>query len=175
MDVDQKPLINRVAASSLVTVNLEDFYPTDEIKSFDLTDYLWKGLILKEKEFRAELQSHDWTQYNNRYLCVYCSADAIIPVWAYMLIARYAEPEALDLYCGTQEEFLHTFFHDALQSFDVQTLKDKKVVIKGCSNKPVPTSAYFELTKVLRPLVQSIMYGEPCSTVPIYKKPTNSA
>lgn len=173
MDVSTKPLVNRVASSSLITINLEDFYPQEEVRSFDLADYLFKGLILKEKDFRADLNSHNWSQYKDKYLCVFCSTDAIIPVWAYMLVATYAEPFALNLHYGNQQDFLNAFFHDRLQSFDVQTFRDKKVVIKGCSNKPVPTSAYFELTKLLRPIVQSIMYGEPCSTVPIYKKPKN--
>lgn len=170
MDVSQKPLVNRVASSSLVTINLEQYYPTQKMMSFDLKDYLFKGLILKENDFRESLASHAWDQYQDSVLCVHCSADAIIPVWAQMLVASYAQPIAADVYAGTPDSYIVDHYNRVLSSFDASAYQDKKVVIKGCSNKPVPGSAYLTLTKILRPYVSRMMYGEPCSTVPIFKK-----
>ena len=166
-----KPLINRVAASGLITINLEDFFPKEEVKNFDLKDYLYMELILKEKDFRAALKEHDWTQYEGKHLAVFCSTDAIIPVWAYMLVAAYVEPFAIEVFQGTPEVFYQVAFAKSLDAFDVSQYNEKRIIIKGCSNKPVPPSAYVELTKKLRPFAQSIMYGEPCSTVPIFKRP----
>lgn len=167
----EQPLVNRVATSGLITIKLEDFFPREEVVVFDLKDYLFMELILKEKDFRAALKAHDWTQYQDKKLVINCSADAIIPVWAYMLVAVYAEPYAGGIYQGSTEEFYKAAFSNALRSIEGADYEDKRVVIKGCSDKPVPPSAYVELTHKLRPYAKSIMYGEPCSTVPIYKKP----
>jgi hypothetical protein len=164
-------LINRVAESGLVTINLEDFFPKQEIAIFDLKDYLFMGLILKEKDFREALLQHDWTQYQDKNLVITCSADAIIPVWAYMLVTAYAEPYTVQIFQGTIEEFYKTHYALAMNDFEAAEYDGKRIVIKGCSEKPVPPAAYVELTKKLRPYAQSIMYGEPCSTVPIFKKP----
>lgn len=164
-------LVNRVATSGLITIKLEDFFPQEEVVLFDLKDYLFMELILKEKDFRAALKEHDWTQYQDKNLVITCSADAIIPVWAYMLVAVYAEPYAAHIFQGTKEEFYKAAFMDALQSITGADYEDKRIVIKGCSDKPVPPAAYVELTRRLRPHAKSIMYGEPCSTVPLYKKP----
>ena len=171
MSSEEKPLVNRVAESGLITVKLENYFPAGPVVSFDLKDYLYMGLILKEKEFREALQSHDWTQYQDAVLLVYCSTDAIIPVWAYMLVTAYAEPFARTIFQGSSEEFYKTAFAEAISQIDVAAFQDQRVVIKGCSDKPVPPSAYVELTRKLRPYAQSIMYGEPCSTVPIFKRP----
>lgn len=171
MSAEEKPLVNRVAESGLITVKLEEFFPDEPLHSFDLKDYLFMGLILKEKEFREALQSHDWTQYQGAALLVFCSADAIIPVWAYMLVASYAEPFAKMVFQGNAEEYYKTSFAQAIGEMDLPSFQDQRVVIKGCSDKPVPPSAYVELTRKLRPYAQSIMYGEPCSTVPIFKRP----
>lgn len=171
MNTIDKPLVNRVAASGLVTLNLEDFFPKEEVVIFDLKDYLFMELILKEKDFRAALKEHDWTQYQNKNLVVYCSTDAIIPVWAYMLVTVYAEPFVTNIFQGKAEEFYKWAFTKALMEVDAALYEDKRIVVKGCSNKPVPPSAYMELTRKLRPYAKSIMYGEPCSTVPIFKKP----
>jgi hypothetical protein len=168
--METAPLVNRVAESGLITLNLEDFFPKSELKTFDLKDYLFMGLILKEKDFREALQKHDWTQYAHKNLAVYCSADAIIPVWAYMLVATYAQPFVDMIFQGDADTFYKVAYAKALQNFDAAAFTDKRVVIKGCSNKPVPPAAYMELTYLLRPFAKSIMYGEPCSTVPIYKK-----
>lgn len=166
-----KPLVNRVANSGLITINLEDFFPAEEVVSFDLKDYLYMELMLKEKDFREALKTHDWSQYEGKYLVVYCSTDAIIPVWAFMLVAGYATPFALDIFQGDKESFYKIAFMKALDQIDVSAYDQKRIVIKGCSDKPVPPAAYVELTKKLQPLAQSIMYGEPCSTVPIFKRP----
>ncbi|MEM1219396.1 MAG: DUF2480 family protein, partial [Bacteroidota bacterium] len=160
-----------VANSGLITLNLEEYFPSAEIASFDLKDYLFHGLILKEKDFRASLKEHDWEQYENKQLLVFCSTDAIIPVWAYMLVAAYATPVAADIYQGDAEEFYKLSFQLALDKIDYTEFDGKRIVIKGCSDKPVPPSAYAELTKRLQPYAKSIMYGEPCSTVPVFKRP----
>lgn len=170
MSAAEQPLVNRVASSGLITLRLEDFYPQEELSTFDLKDYLFMGLILKEKDFREALKEHDWSQYKGRNLAVYCSADAIIPVWAYMLVTVYAAPFAADVFQGTPDEFYKHVFQKALDQLDVSAYAGQRIVVKGCSDKPVPASAYVELTRKLQPLAQSIMYGEPCSTVPIFKK-----
>lgn len=171
MATTDKPLVNRVAASGLITLKLEDFFPEGEIAAFDLKDYLFMEMILKEKDFRAALKEHDWSQYEGKNLTVICSADAIIPVWAYMLVAAYATPFVKHIFQGSSDEFYKIKFQEALRELDGKNYEDKRVVIKGCSDKPVPPSAYVELTRKLQPYAKSIMYGEPCSTVPIYKKP----
>jgi hypothetical protein len=163
-------LINRVANSGLITINLEDFFPAGEIAHFDLTEHLFMGLILKEKDFREALKNHDWAQYQDKILLVYCSTDAIIPVWAYMLVASYAEPFAKDIFQGDADNYYKAAFNRALSQIDPSSYAGQRIVIKGCSDKPVPPSAYLELTRVLKPQVLSIMYGEPCSTVPIWKR-----
>lgn len=166
-----KPLVNRVAESSLITINLEEYFPKSRIVDFDLKNFLFMELILKEKEFRAALKDYDWEQHRGAALAVYCSADAIIPTWAYMLVVVHARPYVAELFMGTSDQFVEKHYTQVLAGKDFGHLEGKRVVIKGCSNKPVPASAYVELTKMLQPLVQSIMYGEPCSTVPIFKRP----
>ena len=166
-----QPLVNRVAASGLITINLEDFFPKEEVTVFDMKDYLFMELILKEKDFRTALNDHDWSRYQGKNLIVFCSTDAIIPVWAYMLVAAYAEPFANRVFQGDEDTFYKVVFNEAINKIDGAQYEQKRIVIKGCSNKPVPPSAYVELTQKLRPFAQSIMYGEPCSTVPIFKRP----
>ena len=166
-------LINRVAQSGLITINLEDFFPKEEVRVFDLKDYLFMELILKEKDFREALKAHDWSQYQDKILLVYCSTDAIIPVWAYMLVAAQAAPFAKDIFQGDQESYYKTAFSKAIAALDLASYDQQRIVIKGCSDKPVPPAAYVELTRRLQPYAQSIMYGEPCSTVPIFKRPRN--
>lgn len=164
-------LINRVANSGLISLNLEEFFPKGEIVKFDLKDYLYMELILKEKDFRAALKEHDWSQYDGKILLVYCSTDAIIPVWAYMLVTAYATPHAADIFQGDAEAYYKAAFAKALADLDATQYEQQRIVIKGCSDKPVPAAAYMELTRKLQPYAQSIMYGEPCSTVPIFKRP----
>ncbi|MEM9824433.1 MAG: DUF2480 family protein, partial [Bacteroidota bacterium] len=163
MDQSKKPLVNRVANSGLITLNLENYFPQEELSVFDLKDYLYMELMLKEKEFRAALKAHDWTQYEGKYLAIHCSTDAIVPVWAFMLVAAYAEPHALQVFQGDAAAFYQHAFYRALEEIDAAQYEQKRIVIKGCSNKPVPVGAYVELTRKLRPYAQSIMYGEPCS------------
>jgi hypothetical protein len=167
-----QPLVNRVAQSGLITIKLEEFFPQKEaIALFDLKDYLFLEMILKEKDFRAAMKAHDWTQYEGKHLLVFCSIDAIIPMWAYMLIAVYAEPFAASIFQGTESEFLKVHYEKAIAALEIDDYKDQRLVIKGCSDQPVPAAAYVALTCRLRPIAKSIMYGEPCSTVPIYKAP----
>ncbi|WP_367387871.1 DUF2480 family protein [Lewinella sp. LCG006] len=167
----EQPLVNRVANSGLITIKLEEFFPSQELAIFDLKDYLFMEMILKEKDFREALKDHNWEQYQGKILLVYCSADAIIPVWAYMLVATYAAPFAHDVFQGTADDFYRTYFLRQLDQLDTEQYRDQRLVIKGCSDHPVPPAAYLEITRKLQPLAKSIMYGEPCSTVPVYKQP----
>jgi len=164
-------IINRVANSGILTINLEEFYPQHEMVDFDIKDYLFKELILKEKDFRAALKAYDWESLQDKILLIHCSTDAIIPVWAYMLITAYATPFVHDLYEGTLDEYLKLHYTQQIEKIDLENYQEKRVVIKGCSDKPVPPLAYALTVKKLRPAAQSIMYGEPCSTVPIFKRP----
>jgi hypothetical protein len=171
MSSEDKPLVNRVAQSGLITINLEKYFPAEPLVTFDLKDYLFMELILKEKDFREALKAHDWAQYQGVNLVVFCSTDAVIPVWAYMLVAAYAEPYAHAIFQGSPEEFYKMAIFKALDQLDPAAYEGQRIVIKGCSDKPVPPAAYLELTRRLRPFAQSIMFGEPCSTVPIFKRP----
>ncbi|MTB52343.1 DUF2480 family protein [Lewinella sp. W8] len=164
------PLVNRVANSKLITFKLEDHWPKAEMVNFDLKDYLYMELMLKEKDFREALKNHDFSQYQDKVLLVYCSTDAIIPAWAFMLVAAAAAPYATDVYLGTEEEYLRAHFRSVVESLDAESFVDQRIVIKGCGEKQVPASAYLDITAKLRPVARSIMYGEPCSTVPVFKK-----
>ena len=162
--------VNKVAASGIVTLDLETYLPAGDVATFDLKEYLFMGLILKEKDFRDALKNKDWTPYQDKAVAVTCSADAIIPVWAYMLVATYLQPVAKDIYTGTEVEMQKHAFLKNLDAIDVTEFADQRVVIKGCGDVAIEPFAYAEITKLLRPVVKSIMYGEPCSTVPVYKK-----
>ena len=165
------PLINKVANAKLITLKLEDYWPAAPTAAFDLKDYLFMELILKEKDFREAVRSHDFSQYQDKTLLVFCSADAIIPAWAYMLVAAAAAPYAADIYQGTEAEYLGAHYRQTIAGLDIEEFADQRVVIKGCGEKEVPASAYLDVTARLRPVVRSIMYGEPCSTVPVFKRP----
>lgn len=162
--------VNKVAESGLITLDLEQYYPKGEVAIFDMKDHLFMGLILKEKDFREALKNLDWEIYRDKYVAVTCTADAVIPVWAYMLAASYLQPIAKDVVMGDEKELHRTLFLKNLATINVQEFADKRMVIKGCGETPIGEFAYTEITKLLRPVVKSIMYGEPCSTVPIYKK-----
>ncbi|PWT77133.1 MAG: hypothetical protein C5B59_04835 [Bacteroidetes bacterium] len=166
----QGDIINKVASSTLETIDLENFYPQEEIVLFDLKPFLFMELILKEKEFRASLLDLDWSAYKDKIVAVTCTADAIIPVWAYMLIASYLEAFAKDIVMGSEQTAIQQILLKRINAIDLTQYKDKRVVVKGCGEKPIGDFAYMEITKLLRPVAKSIMYGEPCSTVPIYKK-----
>ena len=163
-------IINKVASSQLETVNLEEYYPKEAIALFDLKPYLFMELILKEKEFRASMQTIDWKKYEDKIVAVTCSADAIIPVWAYMLIVTHLQPFAKDIIMGDEQAAVKQILLQRINAIDVNKYKDKRIVIKGCGELPIGEFAYMEITKILQPVAKSIMYGEPCSTVPIYKK-----
>jgi len=164
-------LINRVAESGLITIKLEDYYPEQELVVFDIKDYLFKELILKEKDFRKALKEYDWESLKGKTLLVFCSSDAIIPVWSYMLVSAHATPFAKDIFQGTQDEYLKSHFAAFIDTINPTDYEQKRIVIKGCSDKPVPPSAYMDIMTKLQPVAQSVMYGEPCSTVPIFKRP----
>ncbi len=163
-------IINKVSQSGLVEFNLEEYYPQGERVLLDIKDKLFQGLILKEKDFREFVKGEDWSRYQNKFTAITCSADAIVPTWAYMLLTTALAPYASFVVFGNLETMETVLFEKALMNIDITKYKDQRVVIKGCSQVPVPISAYVEITRILRPLVQSIMYGEPCSTVPLYKK-----
>jgi len=163
-------IINKVSDSGLITLDLEQYYPREEVVLYDLKDYLFMGLILKEKDFRESLKNLDWEVYKNKYVGVTCSADAIIPPWAYMLAASYLQPVAKDVIMGDEKEVHKTIFLKNIQRIEANEFTGQRVVVKGCGDKPIGEFAYMEITKLLRPVVKTIMYGEPCSTVPIYKK-----
>lgn len=164
-------IINRVAQSPLIVFNLEDYYQKGERIVLDLKDWLFQGLILREKDFREAVKEHDWEQYTGEHVALTCTVDAIIPTWAYMLLTTRLEPHAATVIHGTLEELEKALFKISLDKVDIDQFADKKVVVKGCGNLPVPEFAYVEITRKLRPVASSIMYGEPCSTVPLYKKP----
>lgn len=163
-------IVNRVEASGLVTVDLEDFYPKEPIKVFDLKDYLFRGLIIKEKEFREALKNINWNEFENANVAVTCSTDAIIPVWAYMLVTTYLQPLAKHIILGNEEKLIETILLNNINALNIEEYKDKRAVIKGCGDIKIPESAYLAVTNILLPHVKSIMYGEPCSTVPVFKR-----
>ena len=166
-------IVNKVAASGLITLNLEDYLPKEETVAFDLKDYLFMGLILKEKDFRDALKNLDWSVYQNKAVVITCTADAIIPMWAYMLVTTYLQPVAKSSYVGTAEGMHKHLFLQNIGNIRVEDYKDSRIVVKGCGEKEVGPFAYAEITRLLLPHVKSIMYGEPCSTVPVYKKPVS--
>ena len=168
-------IINRVANSSLITLDLEEMYPEGERVLYDLKDNLWQGLALKEKDFRAFIKEHDWSQYKGKNVALYCSVDAIIPSWAYLLLSTAINPYANFVTQGNLETLEVALWENEIAKIDPKDYEDAKLVIKGCSDKEVPASAYLALGRKLQPVVKTMMFGEACSTVPLYKKPRNSA
>lgn len=165
-------LVNRVAASPLLTLKLDELAPALAPVAFDLADYLWQGLALREREFRTALKDYDWPALTGKRLCVYCSADAIIPQWAYMLIAAQAAPHAADVFVGRPDEADPAAFARAAEALDVEPYRDRPVVVKGCTDgRIVGPQAYATITRRLAGVARAISYGEPCSTVPIHKRP----
>jgi len=163
-------IVNKVASSGLITLDLESFYPKEEIVVFDLKPHLFMELILKEKEFREALQQHSWEQYQDKVVAVTCTADAIIPMWAYMLVASYLQPVARRIVYGDEKAAVQQLFLENIAAIPAEQFTDQRVVVKGCGDLPVGEFAYMAITTKLRPVAKSIMYGEPCSTVPIFKK-----
>ena len=168
-----KEIVNRVANSKLITFNLEDYYPQGERVLFDVKDWLLEGFVLRESEFREQAKNHDWSQYEGKFIALTCSSDAIIPAWAFMLLATYLQPYAKKVITGDLETLETVLYTEVISKMDVSNLQDKPVIVKGCAHKPVPKNAYLLLIEKLQPVVKSLMYGEACSSVPLYKKPKN--
>lgn len=166
-----EPIRNKVAESGIITLDLEQFVPADEsITLFDLKPFLFREMILREKDYRAGLQEQDWANYERKHVGIVCSVDAIIPMWAYMLASAYLEPIAASVHFGNEQLVKNDVVNKNIAALDESFYLDKRVILKGCGEHPIPEAAYVAATAKLRPLTKSLMYGEPCSTVPIYKK-----
>ena len=163
-------IVNRVAESALITFDLEDLYQIGDRKSIDLSQWLFEGLMLKEKEFRAQLKDHDWSIYQDQFIALYCSTEAVFPAWAFLLVTTYLQPFVKKVVIGSIQDLEVQLFSEEIQLLDVTCFKDKPVIIKGCSDKTVPQSSYVQLIAKLQPVVKSLFYGEACSSVPLYKK-----
>ncbi len=166
----EKEIINKVSQSGLITIDLEELYPKGERVLFDIKNLLFQELILKEKDFREFIKTEDWSKYKDKYVALICSADAVVPTWAYMLLTTQLEPFAKKVIFGNLEMLETILYNEILNKLAIEDYKDARVVIKGCGKLPVPKAAYVEITRLLRPVAKSIMYGEPCSTVPLYKQ-----
>ena len=167
---DSDEIRNKVAESGLITFNLEELYQVGERKTFDLKDFLYEGLILREKDYRTALKEFDWSSYQDAFVNIECNADAIVPQWAFMLAASYLEPVAKRVVMGSSETLETVLYQDVLTDLDLTQFQDERVIVKGCSKHPVPTSAFVEFVAKLRPVAKSVMYGEACSTVPLFKR-----
>ena len=163
-------IINRVANSKLMTLDLEDYYPIGERIVIDISDWLFKGIVLREMEFRNHIKTHNWTQYQDKYVAISCSTDAIIPAWAYMLIAVEIQPYSKQTVIGNLETLETVIYQKIIDDMDVSIFVDKPVIIKGCSKKPVPLNAYNLISSKLKSVAKSIMFGEACSNVPLFKR-----
>ncbi|MCD0487562.1 DUF2480 family protein [Pedobacter sp. MC2016-14] len=166
----QENFVNKVASSGLITLNLEDYYHRGERVVYDIKDNLFHGLMLREKDFREFIKTNDWSVFTDKNVAVICSADAIVPTWAYMLLANKLKPYANEVVFGSLETLEAVLFTKALTKIDIAAFANERVVVKGCGDIEVPVAAYVEITNLLTPVVKSIMYGEPCSTVPVYKR-----
>ena len=164
-------LVNRIANSGLITLRPEEWIPVTETAPFDLKDFLFKGLILKEQEFRESMKTHNWEQYRDKVLCVFCSVDAIVPSWAFMLVAANASEKASDIFYGTPQQWTTSQILSHIDNMDSTQFTDQKVIIKGCSDDAyIGPEIYVALTHKLVPVVKTLMFGEPCSTVPVFKR-----
>jgi len=169
--MSDQPIINKVTSSGIITLDLEEMYPKGERVVFDLKPLLWQEVALKEEDLRAFCKTHDWAQYKGQFVSVHCSADAIVPTWAYMLVGTHLQPFADFVTQGDAEQLERAIFTRFVERLDPEPYRNGRVVVKGCSKLPVPLSAYVELSAKLQPVVKSLMFGEPCSTVPLYKAP----
>lgn len=168
----EKPLVNKVAASGLITIDLEKFYPQEEIAELDIAEFLFKGLIVKEAEFREKVSQTDWSQFAGKHLRVFCSTDAIIPPWAYMLISKNCHEQVLSIGFGSKEKLIEKLMLKNMEQHLMDSdYTDRRILIKGCSTIKTPEELYFAITAALLPVCKSLMYGEACSNVPIYKQP----
>jgi len=164
-------IVNRVASSPLITIDLKDYIPDGERVDYDLKNDLYEGLILREKEFRSSIRDRDWSEYKGKHVAIHCSEDAIIPKWAYMLLASKLAPFASSIVFGNLDQLENELLIRSIKKINPQNFKDKKLVIKGCGEKEISEAAFMEIVVLFQPVAASIMYGEPCSTVPVYKKP----
>ena len=163
-------IVNRVAASALITFDLEKLYQIGSRQSIDLSQWLDQGLLLKEKEFRAQLKAHDWTIYSDKFIALQCSTEAILPSWAFLLVTTHLQPFARKVVLGNLKDLEVQLFAEEIQLLELSPYKDQPVIIKGCSENTVPQDAYVQLISKLQPVVKSLFYGEACSSVPLYKK-----
>lgn len=163
-------IVNKIAASGIITLDPSEFLPREEIVVFDVKPFLFKELILKEKDFRESLKNQDWVLFKDKMVTITCTADAIIPMWAYMLVASYLESVASEILFGNKEEAVRQISLKKVVQTDAERFRDQRVVIKGCGDKAVPADVYIALMKKLQPVVKSVMFGEPCSTVPVFKQ-----
>ena len=161
---------NKIAKSGLITLDLEELKPQWEIVGFDMAEVLWEGIALKEKDYRVFIDSNDWSRFDGKSVYIYCSEDAIIPTWAYMLLAKALDRHANMAIVGSKTQLEAELWRTVIRSLDLSMYDDQRVILKGCSNEAIPESIYLELTSALLPRVKSLMFGEPCSTVPVYKK-----
>lgn len=168
---EQNEIVNRVSKSSLIQLDMADFFPKEEIVAYDISQNLWQGFALKEKEFREFIKNNDWTSYKGKHVAIFCSADAIVPSWAYMLLTTALQGNAVSIHFGEVNEVEQQLLIQTIRSLIEDEFSDARVVIKGCSDKVVSESAWVAITNKLQPVVKAIMFGEPCSTVPVYKKP----
>lgn len=164
-----KEIKNRVAESKLVTIDLEDYYPQGKRVIFDIKDWLFQEIILKEKNFREQVKNHDWSQYQDSFVALTCSVDAIIPSWAYLLITSQLSPFAKRIVVGSLSDLETAIYQDIISELSIDDFKDKPIIIKGCANKPIPETAYVQLISKLISIAKSVMFGEACSTVPLYR------
>ncbi len=165
----ENEITNKVANSGIVSIDLEEFFTEGERVLFDIKPLLFQEIILKEKDFREFIKTNDWSIYKNKLIALTCSVDAVVPTWAYMLLTLALEPFAKKIIFGNLNELENFLFSEKLFQLDISQFKDARIVIKGCGDKPLPTNAYIQITTILKPIAKSIMYGEPCSTVPLYK------
>jgi hypothetical protein len=163
-------ILNKVEQSGLVPIDLEAFYPNGQRVVFDLTAWLYEGVILREKDFRERAKNHDWAQYTNKHVAITCTADAIVPLWAFMLLSSQLQPFAATVVHGDLEKLESVLYRQFMDGHNFSQYADKRLIIKGCSKKPVPTDAFVEFVKRAQPFAKSILFGEPCSTVPVFKK-----
>ncbi|MGC1471992.1 MAG: DUF2480 family protein [Psychroserpens sp.] len=166
----KEEIINRVALSKLMVVDLEDYYPEGERVVFDIQDWLFEGYVLREKDFRHLVANYDWSQHQNQFIALTCSTDAIIPAWAFMLLTIELQPFARKVCIGDLNALETSIYQDIINNLDVEPYQDKPLIIKGCAHKPVPANAYIMLSAKLKPVAKSIMYGEACSSVPLFKR-----
>ena len=168
--MEEQEIVNRVANSVLKVFDLEDYYPEGQRDSLDISQWLWEGFVLREKDFREALKNHDWQQYKDKYIALHCSTDAIVPAWAYMLVTVHLQPYAKQIVQGRPQDLDVLLYSEILNKLDYSVYEGKPVIIKGCSRKPVPEEAYTLATQKLMPVAKSIMFGEACSSVPLFKR-----